>query len=275
MTTKGAYGQVRKSWEVTKVFVTKATLGVVSKITTFLSKCKFPRAAAIGAVGGVGVALLIGCIVADRLVNEPEDIKLVVETAIRKVFIEEKAHKICSTINAYQNRRWIFANNKQKCCEELIKYERKLFNQLQLFSDIMHKEPQNATVLNLYVWLKSARCHLEMFSEMVHFGVSDAGELRRAAEMHCSTLTPLVAAVKDQKAKVIRLIPLLFGIRLTDKEVDQSVIIFHPCSNTDAIKDKYLTLVFNEQVKSAEEEFKSLNCVDSHMEGARETYNVD
>ncbi|XP_067875591.1 uncharacterized protein [Heterodontus francisci] len=180
------------------------------------------------------------------------------ENAICKVVNEEKAQEICNIIDAYIDRCKIFASNKEKLCEEAQIYERDLFNQLKRVSNAMLHNPQIATVTNFYLWLEGASYNLKMLLQMVLLGVRDLNEVHMTAKIHSSTMSKLGSAVRNQKSLVIKLIPHGLCTKLTDKEVGQSVWVFHPCINSGEIKTKYLGLLFDDQIKNAEEGFKSI-----------------
>ncbi|GCC41024.1 uncharacterized protein [Chiloscyllium punctatum] len=256
---KGAYEQDIKSMKYTKKFLEQATMKGLESILALISKLKMVSAAFW--ITGLGTTILAGCVAVDLFQNNSENVNEMTEKAVRKILHEESIQEISNLIIAYQNRYKMFANNKKKLREETTIYERDLFNQLNRVSQNMLKYPQSATVSNFLAWLKGARIYLEMLSEMVYLGIINSSAVVQAAQVHYDTMNELALAVKKQKESVIHLFRFPLGIRLTDKEVGHSVCVYYPhfsFNDINDIKDQYLTLLLDDQLKSVEEQFKSL-----------------
>ncbi|XP_048473685.1 uncharacterized protein LOC109928638 [Rhincodon typus] len=253
MQNQRAYEQDTKNMKYTKIFLEKATLKGLESILKSISKYKMVSAAFC--MTGLGATLFVGCIIADQFLNSSENATSgkITEIAIRKVLHEEQIQEISNIVIAYQNHYKMFANNKKKLCEEATICERDLFNQLNRTSQNMLKNRQSATVSNFLAWLKGARIHLEVLSDMITLRVGDPCAVYQAAQIHCSTMSQLVHAVKEQKASVITLFQFPLGIKLTDKEAGQFVCIYYPhfsFEGTKDIKDKYLMLLFDDQLRT-------------------------
>ncbi|XP_048377247.2 uncharacterized protein LOC125447139 [Stegostoma tigrinum] len=259
MKNQRAYEQDTKNMELTKKCLQKVTLSGLQNIFSMLLSSVQPVNAAF-CMTGLGVALLIVCIIADKFINSSKNATggNITETAIRKILHEDQIQEICNIVIAYQNRCKMFANNKKKLCEEATISERDLFNQLTRTSQNMLRNRQSATVSNFLAWLKGARIHLELLSDMITLQVVEPYAVEQAAEIHHDTMSQLVHAVKEQKASVINLFQIPLGIMLRDKEAGQTVCVFYPHSSVGGIKDYYLKLLFDEQLRGVEEQFKSL-----------------
>ncbi|XP_043535784.1 uncharacterized protein LOC122542276 [Chiloscyllium plagiosum] len=259
MMKKGAYEQDIKSMKYTKKILEQATIKGLESILDLILKLKVLPAAFC--MTGLGAIILAGCVAVDLFRNNSENVSEMTENAVRKILHEESIQEISNLIIAYQNRYEMFANNKKKLCEEVTIYERDLFNQLNRASQNMLKYPRSATVSNFLAWLKGARMYLEMLSDMVYLGVIDSSAVVQVAHVHCVTMSELALAVKKQKRSVIHLFRFPLGISLTDKEAGHSVCVYYPhfsFNDINDIKDQYLTLLLDDQLKSVKEQFKSL-----------------
>ncbi|XP_078093654.1 uncharacterized protein LOC144509133 [Mustelus asterias] len=242
-------GNITRRWEYIKVFL-KIAFQLIVKL---ISKLPLSPAGLI-----IEILSQIASFAADLYAKSNEDIEKDNKKTIHEIFSEEKAQKISSTIHSYRDRCFIFSEDKEKLCQEAKRYESKLFDQLNGIRFSMIGNPQNATVANLRAWLKGAQFHLEILSDMINLSACDASQVQRAADSHILTLNELVGAVKKQKTLAINVTLLLLAVRLTDKELGRSVCTFHPCFKTDAIKDRYLELLFKEEINPEEEGFRSI-----------------